>query len=756
MSTIAGQQITSVPGGRYQAVFRNKIAPPLWLLVIVIGFFWKLTLTSQFTWMESPDQANQVLPWQQVQAAAFHRGTFPLWDPYLWGGQSLIGQAQPGTAYPPNWILYSLPLNRDRQLRRSYLHWYWALIHAMAALFCYWLCRDMDRSRMASLIAGIAFALSGTVGTTDWPQIVNGMIWMPLVLMFLFRAVREERPILSAALSGFFLGVSWLSGHHQVPVYMTLAVAAVWIFHILRGGRLNRSVLLLAGVAAIFLLLTSALQVLPAYEYGHLARRWIGTPSPVGWKEAVPYSVHHDASLHLFALYGLIIPGVNGFANPYVGLIILAFAGLAVALWWKDARVRILCVLSLAGLFVSLGYQSLFHGVLYALMPLVDKSREPGMAVFLFNFGVAVLTAFGFDGLTSQTESAWPRRITRWLACIGALMLLLMLGVFVSKQLRWDFDDRPVLVAVLGLLLAALFYAYHHRNLSSTSLGICCLLLLLMDLGNSTGYGYANNADSGRAVYLKKLSENQDILKWIRSRPGRFRIQRDSQDIPFNYGDWYGIEELGGYVTSLPNNLCRLGWAAARDVQLYGVKYWIGRKPGAPDQIEVFTGQSGLKVYEMPGALPRVWSVHDVASVESENQIVPAFENPQLDLRHTALFWRETPKLDPCPGEDQVSLTSSDFNSVVIQADMRCRGMVVLSDNYYPGWDATVDGKPARIWEAYTVIRGVEVDAGAHRIEMRYQPASFRWGAGLLVISVLGLVGLWWNDRRRAAQTSRL
>ena len=110
MFTTTRQQIANARDGIADRVVRDRLGPAALLFLIVIGFFWKITLTSQFTFLESPDQANQVLPWQQLQAAAFHRGQFPAWDPYLWGGQSLIGQAQPGTAYPLNWILYSLPL----------------------------------------------------------------------------------------------------------------------------------------------------------------------------------------------------------------------------------------------------------------------------------------------------------------------------------------------------------------------------------------------------------------------------------------------------------------------------------------------------------------------------------------------------------------------------------------------------------------------------------------------------------------------
>jgi hypothetical protein len=742
------QQIANARDGHVYRIVHDGVGPAALLFLIVIGFFWKITLTSQFTFLESPDLANQVLPWQQAQAAAFHSGQFPAWDPYLWGGQSLIGQAQPGTAYPLNWILYSLPL-KEGHIRRSYLHWYFALLHVLAAWFCYWLCRDLGRSRMASLLGGTAFALSGVVGTIDWPQMLNGAIWAPLVLMFLLRAVRGEHAVFSAALAGFFHGVSWLSGHHQIPIFMTLAMAGVWAFYLFRGGKVNWKVLALAGVFGVFLALTSALQVLPAYEYGQLARRWVGAPEPLEWKDAVPYTVHQEHGLGLFTLFGLVVPGIHKEADPYVGFVILSLAALGVALGWSDIHVRVLATLALAGLFLSLGHQNIFHGLLYAVLPVFEKARTPAMAAVVFNFGVAVLAAYGFDGLREHHESAWPRRIALWLASMGTVMLILMLGVMISKQLGFDYDDRIVLVAVLGLLFAALYLGYHKRNLSITSLGVCCLLLLLMDLGNSTGYAYVHRLDKNRAIHLNKFSENQDILQWLRRQPGRFRIQVDSKEIPFNYGDWYGLEVFDGYVASMPASLMRLGHADERTAMLYGVKYWIGRRPRSADHVDVFTAKSGLKIYQSPTAFPRVWSVHRAMAIASENQVSPTIQDPGFDLLHAAFFLGETPKLSACAGEDQTTLVGSDFNSVVIQAHMQCRGLVVLSDNYYPGWTATVDGQTARMWEAYTAIRGVEVEAGTHRIEMHYRPLSVRLGALMLLLSVLGLAGLaWWDGTR--------
>src|SRR6202049_1960061 len=121
------------------------LAGPVALLLIVVGFFWKLVLTNQFSWILSFDIADQVVPWLNYQAQQFHMHRFPMWDPFLYGGQSLIGQAQPGLASPLNWLLFCLPLD-DGHISFTALNWYYTLIHYLAALFCYLLCRDLGRS----------------------------------------------------------------------------------------------------------------------------------------------------------------------------------------------------------------------------------------------------------------------------------------------------------------------------------------------------------------------------------------------------------------------------------------------------------------------------------------------------------------------------------------------------------------------------------------------------------------------------------
>ena len=232
---------------------RAALAAPALLALLSVAFYWKLTLSRDYVWFDQPDMAYIELPRVGFQAHAIHGGRFPLWDPNIWVGQPLIGQTQPGPLYPLNLLLCLMPL-RDGYVQFTSLNWHYVLMRFLAALFCYWLCRDLRLSRGASVLAGCAFGFSGFLGSVAWLDVANGALTTPLVFLFLFRAVRGEFPARNAALSGLFLGVAWLSGHHEIPLLVSMAVAATWAWHSLEpalaGRRPDWRLLGLGGVLA--------------------------------------------------------------------------------------------------------------------------------------------------------------------------------------------------------------------------------------------------------------------------------------------------------------------------------------------------------------------------------------------------------------------------------------------------------------------------------------------------------------------------
>ena len=720
------------------ARLRSALAGPLVLFAITVGIFWKLVLTHQYTWLDNPDYVYQVLPWMQFQAVQWHRGVFPLWDPYHWGGQSLIGQGQPGAAYPLNWILFLLPL-KNGFIRQGYVHWYFVLIHYMGALFCYWLCRDLKRSRAASILAGTAFGLSGYCGNVDWPQMLNGAIWAPVVFLFFLRAMRGEAPWISAALSGAALGVSFLSGHHQAPIFISLAVGGAWLYFWMRGGPARGRIALLASTFALFVALTSGLQVLTIYEYGKLSLRWVSAPDPVGWDDKVPYMVHNMFSLGPVSLLGVIIPRTFTHVNPFVGLTIVSLALLAVAGSWGEPVVRFFAALAAGGLLFALGGAMVFHGMIYAIVPLVEKARVPAMAILLFHLGAAVLAAYGLDSYRSQAgDWIWARRLVWTLACLAGVFFTSIFVLAVFRPAIGFSQDEAAVTGLAALLLLALLESWRRGCLSLRAAGVLLILLLIFETGNSTGFYYRHVAAPG--FFLRRMKESGDVAAFLLRQPGPVRAEIDRDLVPFNWGDWYGLEQFEGYCGVTRNVIENHADPLFR--RLFAINYYVGAKPQNAGQAKLFQGAFGLNVYRNPDTLPRVWTVHEARQVSSALDGLRMLHSPGFDPLRRTYVAATPPRLDTCGRPDRVRIVSLEPNRMAIDADLGCRAMIVASDAYYPGWQATVDGRPAQIYEAYAVLRGIVAEAGTHRVELRYRPLTALAGAAMTLAGLGGALAL--------------
>ncbi|MBZ5605232.1 MAG: hypothetical protein LAO79_23280 [Acidobacteriia bacterium] len=721
----------------------RRFLVPVILFAMTVGVFWKLLLTRQYTYLDSPDLANQVAPWLQAQAYAWQHGNFPLlWDPYVAGGQSLIGQAQPATAFPLNWLLFLAPLHKGF-IQVGFLHWYMALVHFFAALATYALCRDLKRSQVASILSASAYAFGGYVATTWWPQQVQAVIFAPLALLFSFRAIRGERPWRSSFFAGFFLGLMWLQGHHQVPLFVVLGVSGIWAFHILRGKtwaikfQHARMFVLVVAVMAM----AAALQLFPAYSYGQDSVRWVGASHEVHWDESVPYHVHQTYSQPGIVLLG---PFMNGFfhhANPFVGFTVVLLAIAAVALAWDDLAARLLAFLAIGGLLLSLGPLTPLHSILYAVVPVVEKARTPAVAIIVFHLGICPLAAFGLDRVLEMPRSNWVKLAGILSAAIGALLFLLMVHVQVDRaQIDYHLYTTPV-TALAALLIAAMLFAMRNGSLEPRNTAVWFVVLVMLEIGNLNGMEMTNR-DQGWEFW-PQVERDRDIAQFLKFQPGNFRVEVKTEDVPYSFGDWYGIETFIGYTASLMTPFVKvLGEPAAH--RLLGVRYYLAKAPASPDQHEVFTGSGGVKVFEVPNAMPRVWAVHE-AERYTNPEVAPVLS--KLDLPARTVLPGTLPDLQSCSG-DRVSLKKHKAQTVSIDADMNCRGMVILADAYSKDWVATVDGASVPIYPAYSFLRGVVVGAGHHRIEYRYRPWSVYFGA-LLTFGSFG-IALWlWRRREQ-------
>jgi hypothetical protein len=89
---------------------------------------------------------------------------------------------------------------------------------------------------------------------------------------------------------------------------------------------------------------------------------------------------------------------------------------------------------------------------------------------------------------------------------------------------------------------------------------------------------------------------------------------------------------------------------------------------------------------------------------------------------------------------DQVTVVSYEPERVIIEADLASEGYLILTDTFYPGWRARVDGKESSILRANLLFRALRLSAGQHRVEFSYEPTCLKIGAAVSAVTLLAIV----------------
>jgi hypothetical protein len=188
-----------------------------------------------------------------------------------------------------------------------------------------------------------------------------------------------------------------------------------------------------------------------------------------------------------------------------------------------------------------------------------------------------------------------------------------------------------------------------------------------------------------------------------------------------------------------------------------------GTRLGDP-ALNAFLGQAGFvmfddgerfKVFENPFVLPRAFVTYRARRAPPVAELLRVISRPAFDpLAESYVEGDPLPAAPGAPRGHPATFVRDDEAEVELDATLERPGLVVLADSFYPGWRATVDGRPAPILATNHLFRGVPVEAGTHRVRFVYAPASVRVGAAssalALVVVVWLLRGRQLRDRRDA------
>jgi len=625
----------------------------------------------------------------------------------------VLGSGQPGPLNPLIVLFARLAPLRDGLLSFAELNWLYVALHFVAAVFAFRFCRYLALPVAPSLLGAVAFSCTGFLGSAAWLDLSSAVALTPLIFYFAFRLWTEDGILKNAAPLGLVLGLSWWTGHHEIPMILCYAVlfGSACVAATSKSWRVVRGTVLAYALAIPI----SAIQTLPFYEFGHASRRWVGIANPIGWADKVPYEVHTRYSLPWLGLGEFFTPGgaPEDHWTAFAGITVIVLAIAALIYRWSDRRVRMLGFLTLGSLLYALGANTPLHWLAYKFLPLVEKARSPGRGIFLAGFALSAMAAVGADlvirGLVSRRAIVIP-----------AVAALAMLGVYWSGRVpEMEFPIQSHYV-VKGLIAAGALAVLMWRKFAIWP-GIVLLALVVIEAGTVAAHRMTD-MDSGNAVVAPSLRKFASLAKSF-PRTGEGRIVSDYNSRFTDLGDLYGVDVLQSFVSAVPDHVLRFAFQTPRTQQLLGVT-------------------------AVPGAMPRAWVVHHVIAAKSVDELRQSVEDPAVNLATTAISMEAVPALEDCADRGAASFIRPDSDTVVMNADLACRGLLVVSEAFYPGWEATVDGKTQPIYEVFGALRSVVLESGSHRVEMRYRPGVVALGASLSFSAIVLSLLLMFRARR--------
>jgi hypothetical protein len=728
------------------------------LALATILFHWKTLLTDQFTSIVGGEFIDQSYGWLQLWVKSLWSGHLPLWDPYAFGGRPWTEEM--AAFYPIHLLFALIPLNRNDVISPRFFHEYLAFNRFLGACFMFALLRELRCSHFAAFIGACAFSMGGMFARLPWPQYMESCIWLPAIFLFLLRALRAEnrgRALLEAAFGGLSMGMTVLAGGAQFAMIQSICIIAGLAYYgavcpaspdaPAWSGRAHW--IRLAGILATILFVAlgaGAAQLLPSIEYAHLSLRsisggWLPMDEKIPWDRLVrgmwPQSI-------VTALFPAGAPAGGEEAWPwYVGAFPFFLAVTAIWKCWKNVWVRFLSFLIVFAYLYTLGEFSPLFGVLYAAVPWLWMTRSPSRFVYLISFALAALSAFGLDSMLQGAghSEAWApaRPFLKWVAIACAAALILP-DIFTQIT--------PGIWTSLSLLLIIASCAWFFRltlRPSPSSVRVLLAAFILFDLGVFNWLEADKNqlAKTGDE-YVRMLSLRRPS-EFVKAQPGLHRVAVSLQG-SVNIGDIYGVQSVwGGGATTIAD------FSQLRPHQeLLNVRYHI--KPAStPDPGAIYRDEQ-WKVYEDQNGYPRAWLVHQTILEPSHDAVFRRIDKPGADFHNVAIIETPLPRnLDPNTAGDSVLFRSYEADSMSIDVNTAGTALLVVSEVFYPGWKATVNGQPAEIRKTDGALRGIVVPGGFSHVVMEYSPASFYTGIGLSLLTAACVMTAWillWRRRR--------
>lgn len=728
------------------------------LLLLPLLFWWRLWAPdpADRAVIPSGDFTEQYYPLQLFGARKLAAGRLPAWDPYINAGQPGLADVQTGFYYPLN-LLPNLALALlGRSLTPGVLSAEVVLHFALASLFTYLFVRGQTRragarpgaARLAGAVAALAFTYSGYLTSFPVQQltILETAVWLPLVLFFLDRAATRPRPLPQLLLAGAALALAFLAGHPQTAMYVVYATLAYATFLAWRSKNTQYPIpntqYAIARTAYLGLLplavgaALAAVQLAPTLSFIARSTRAGLDYEAVSWGFPLAEVTH------------LLYPGYFGSSPQYVGILPLVLAAAALFVRRLRRRTAFWLLVAAAAFLLAFGGHTFLYSVAYLLLPGFGSVRDQERIIYLFAFAISVLAGYGALALVQPLPRAVRRGFGRfrrglawvWVAFLG-LMALFYFGYLQGEQQGVEINlfegvlrHHSLLLLILGgavlLFLLRRGAPRRRRWLAALALGLIWLNLFTVNWR----YNLASPLPGGPFPQTP-------LVEFLQAQPGVHRISSAGL-LPggASAGIVYRLEDITG---NTPLQLDRFrqfeeGVGSWRRWQLLNVHYVLSERDLDGPGMERVYEEGEVKVYRVGDPYPRAWMVHQTVTA-GDGAALALLNEETFDPRATAVLppGAQAPPLgeggSPAAG---VEVIHAGPGRLVLDVSTAADGLLVVSQPFYPGWKARVDGGQQPVQRVDYLLQGVALEAGSHRVELAYRCSRL---PGL--VSLVALVG---------------
>lgn len=750
---------------------RGPIIPfTLAFLGLLLAYFAKPLLLGQH--FSRGDTGADFYPNRLFLAESIRNGDIPLWNPLLFCGTPFLANPLHSFFYPPNWLFVLLP--------KPASVWILLIFHlTLGGLGTAYLSKEVTKSEnWASFCGGFVYAFSGywCMHMGHFTQVMVGA-WAPWVMVAGVRWMRAPSPGRFATLAALF-AVQWLPGGTENVTYFAWTLVCLALIHMAVSSRsvpsgwwarLGPGLGILS--AMIFGACLAGAQLVPTFEFTLYSTRWGGMAFEYAGKHSLP---------PWRPPIELIIPNFGGHFGPtptvtseiphpemvvYIGPVAFLFALLAAVKEWSKPPLRFCTVLTLMTLVLAFGRFTPFYHLLYGLG--FSFFRNPARATYLVTLGLALLCAAGLQRFLSWERLPLAHRKHRWAICAlaaGGAALLLMASR--PAMMGIEKHTRPwVYVTDLGFTLLCLALGYAAMVVQQIErrkvLLFLSLALPLFAFSRESEFLNLPTEKRERTENRKKLVDS------VRENLGPYRVfSQHCTDLDSNHLVPYGLPDVTGIGGGL--NPLRRYWQLQQEMKpdshlsrtlgrrfldLLGGRIILYDYESEDDDLRLLARFGDYYAYLNPFARPRLTFVPK-GTVRSDEEVLQTIANgswnpdSEVFLNEESLFFGNPKTGVGSPLPPRLAETTNDRTVCEIYAPTK--GYLVLTDTFYPGWEVSVDGEPAKMLRANYLFRAVALVPGSHRVVFEYHPSSVTAGLCLSGIATLVLLCILLRGKKKA------